>query len=146
MNLRFFTYPVERASSVEYKSRRCDARAINLARFVYCSIVSSVAPQSEFPQWLFGSSWTNWQDIQTKIHTDNMAYTFQFVDVSYSSKVMPGACFTFLKAQCLRSGKCWTIMRSAAARSEWIFRYSYCPALSRSQYISIAWQAISRAS
>lgn len=69
MNLRFVTYPVERASSVVYKSRRCDARAINPSRFVYCSTVSSVAPQSEFPQWLFGSSWTNWQDIQTKIHS-----------------------------------------------------------------------------
>lgn len=56
MNLRFVTYPVERASSVVYKSRRCDARAINPSRFVYCSTVSSVAPQSEFPQWLFGSS------------------------------------------------------------------------------------------
>lgn len=111
--LELVTYPVEQASTAMYKNKQCDAKAVNPLRFVYCSRVSNVASQSGFLRWLFGSSYklTRYTDTYNK-------HTNQIVNGSYSSKVMPGVCFTFRNAQCFKSGKCWTIIRSAAARRE----------------------------
>lgn len=56
IDLQFGIYHVEQASTVAYKNRQYDAKAVSPLLFVYYSRVSNVAPQSGFPRWLFGSS------------------------------------------------------------------------------------------